>query len=161
MKHQLNDYINKLIWLSIPNFPQYEISKTGIVRKIKSKVHLKSYPSKSGCRYYLQCGIGRIHRLLGSAMMGRALNRKEFVCHINGVAFDNRIENLAISNAKRNSVDRIRHNTNGIKLRNQDVCDIRMLSKSKSKIWLADRYGVSVGHVYKILTGTSWANLPC
>lgn len=149
------------VWFTIPKFPNYEISRYGIVRRRIDKIELRNYPSKSGCRFYMTCGIGRIHRLLGSAMTGRILRKSEFVCHVNGSAFDNRVENLIISNAKQNSMDRVKHNTNGIKLRNQDVCDLRILAKSKSKSWLASRYGISVGHVYKIITGSSWANLPC
>lgn len=161
MQEQVCEFIKKETWYAIPKFSKYEISENGIVRRIENRVELRNFPSKSGCRYYLQCCIGRIHRLLGSAMMGRPLDRSEFVCHINGVAFDNRIENLVIGNAKRNSIDRVKHNTNGIKLRNQDVRDLRILAKSKTKLWLSNRYGISVGHVHKILTGTSWANLPC
>lgn len=159
------DYLENSIeiknWWKIPNHPNYEISDSGEVRDIFTKSSLRSYPSNSGSRYYITCAIGRIHRLLGSAVLGRILSRNEFVCHINGNSYDNRAENLIVASPLQNSRDRVEHNTNGRKLRNQDVRDLRILSRSKTRSWLAAKYGISISHVCAILTGRSWKNLPC
>lgn len=148
-------------WIEIPNFPNHEISSDGRVRNKESHKELEVYPSLSGSRYYNTCSIGRIHRLLGSAIVGRILDRLEYVCHKNGNAYDNRPENLVIASPLQNSRDRIEHNTNGRKLKNQDVRDLRSLSRSKTRSWLASKYGISISHVCAILTGRCWKNLPC
>lgn len=150
------------IWHPIPDHPDHVANlATGEIKSLKSGRILKQTPQAGAGRCYMTCSLGPVHRLLKSAEIGRRLARKEYVCHVNGNPLDNRLVNLQIGSAKDNSRDKIKHNTNGIKLRNADVAEIRALSGRKSAKWLAARYGVTVRHIHWILSGGRWSNLPC
>lgn len=150
------------IWHPIPGHPDHIANlDTGEIKSIKSGRILRQTPQISGGRCYVTCSLGRVHRLLMAASIGRNLTRKEFVCHADGNPLNNNLSNLKLGSAKDNSRDKVRHNTNGTKLRNADVAEIRALSGRKSAKWLAARYGVTVRHIRWILSGGRWANLPC
>lgn len=144
---------------TIPSRPKYEISLSGVIRHIVTGRILTTRACRSNVRYYVCARIGRVHRLLVEAVTGRVLLPHELVLHRNGNTFDNRLENLRIGSARDNARDRIISNTNGRKLKNQDVAEIRVLSARLTRQQLADQYGVSRGHLSAILAGRSWANL--
>lgn len=144
----------------IPSRPSYEISISGVVRNIVTGRVLVIAIRRSAVRYYQVTSIGRVHRMLIEAVTGRMLLPHELVLHRNGNTFDNRLENLRIGSARDNARDRIISNTNGQKLRNQDVAEIRALASRLSRQQLANQYGVSRHHVNSILARRVWNNLP-
>lgn len=147
--------------LAIPMAPGYEVSIiTGVVRNATTKHILKEFPAKSSTRYYLCCGVGRIHRLLLSALLGRVFEPWEHVHHINGDTFDNAPINLRLGSPKENSLDKILHNVNGRILRNSHVREIRRMAGFRTRHQLAAQFGISAGHVGSIIRRTRWANLP-
>ena len=147
-------------YLPIPSHPSHEISLTGQVRNKKTGYLLKTYVHRASCRYYTSCAIGLIHRLLMSAILGVKLARQELVRHANGNTFDNSPHNLILGTAQENALDRIATNSNGTKLRNQDIREIRHLADRQSRQELARRYRVSPAHIGAILSGRRWKNLP-
>jgi hypothetical protein len=148
------------VFYCIPSRPNYEISADGVVRNARSGRVLMARPRQSAVRYYLVTSIGRVHRLLAEALAGRTLQPHELVLHKNGEAFDNRPENLRIGTAAENSRDKIASNTNGRRLRNQDIRDLRALAPHRSRRELAAQFRISTSHVGAILTGRRWRNLP-
>jgi hypothetical protein len=115
-------------------------------------------------KFYLRFHIGGknrlAHRLVMAAAAGRTLGRHEIVRHLDGNPGHNAIENLAIGSAKQNCQDKITHNTNGRRLRNADVWQIRALARRHGTRDIARRFNVSRTHVINILAGRHWFNLP-
>lgn len=148
------------VWLPIPSHPIYEICAAGFVRNTKTGRVLANHLHRSASRYYVACRLGFVHRLLMEAQTGRTLGRHEQVRHLDGDTFNNAPVNLSIGTARDNAFDRITHNTNGRKLRNGHVREIRALSARLDKRKLANRFGVSAATISDILTGRTWGNLP-
>jgi uncharacterized protein YtpQ (UPF0354 family) len=147
-------------WLSISN-SEYEISTTtAIIRNVNTHELLSVWNHKAAVRYYVKCKLGLVHRVMMSALLSRDLLTREQVRHINGNPFDNSLDNLIIGNAKSNALDKIATNTNGHKLKNQDVRDIRRITTRSNIKLVARRYKITVGHIRNILAGRSWYNLP-
>jgi hypothetical protein len=88
--------------------------------------------------------------------------------HLNGVPFDNRVENLTWGTASENLADRKRHDPGVMvgernahaKLRASDVIAIRAALRSVTSKALAMRYGVSIAAIQAIKKRRSWAHLP-
>jgi hypothetical protein len=148
------------IFLPIPDLPNHEISISGDVRNKQTGHFLKLYIRKSSVRYYVLCYIGRIHRLLMSALSGRTLSRQELVRHVNGDSFDNSPDNLKVGTARSNAIDKILSNTNGRLLRNSQIREIRRLAQTHTRREIALLFGVSAAHVGRIITRKRWSNLP-
>jgi hypothetical protein len=148
------------IFLPLPEHQDYEISTAGIVRNRKTGHVLKSRIQKSSCRYYVHCHIGRIHRLLMSALSARPLARDELVRHRNGNTFDNEPVNLKVGSAQSNALDKIDSNTNGHRLRNSQVREIRRLAQTRTRREIGALFNISADHVGKIITRKRWNNLP-
>ena len=81
-------------WVTILEFPNYEINKLGQVRNKTSKKILSQSLSSKG---YYQINIAnksrRIHKLLAETFISNPLNL-ETVNHINGNKLDNNLSNL-------------------------------------------------------------------
>lgn len=142
-------------WRDIPGHDGFEINL--ISHEIRHKTTRRLL--KQNTAEYIQCSIGRIHRLLVSAAIGRKLKKSEQVCHKDGNRYNNNISNLYLGTAKDNAKDKIAHNTNGIKLDNNDVYQIRDYFGQKSFSWIAKTFSVSESHIQKIYYGYRWAGL--
>lgn len=147
------------IYLPIPGFPKYEISTTGILRNARTHRKMKTRIQKSSCRYYVHCCLGRVHRVLAAAVLGRWLAPHEQVQHLDGNAMCNDLNNLRVGNAADNARDKVLHGTNGRKLRNPDVREIRFLLQRATPKWIARQFGVTPGTVRAIRRGNLWGNL--
>lgn len=107
-----------------------------------------------------------VHRLVCIAFLG-APGDEEQVCHINGDATDNRLENLKWGTAKENAEDRNRHGMTAIGDRNAQsvlkVGDIprirRLAANGLSQCSIAKEFQVSDRTIRDILTGRTWKHV--
>lgn len=170
--------MNKM-WKSIPEFPNYEASDSGEIRKhindcswsagkvLKPSTHSGGYlcvilrkNKKSYCR--------TVHNLVAQAFFGKRPNGY----HINHKNFnkkDNSIQNLEYCTPSENSWHKENNDRgtkgrkNGMcKLSEKDVFNIRLLYNNglASQYELADKYGVSVATINRTIHRTTWAWLP-
>ena len=104
-----------------------------------------------------------VHRLALEAFVGPCPERME--CrHLNGVPWDNQIENLVWGTGKENGEDKAKHNTgkgerNGrAKLVREDVRAIRLLwdTGQYTKRRLGVLYGVSDVLIFRIISRKAW-----
>lgn len=96
----------------------YEVSNIGRVRSVKTG-KMRKLGTKDGSNHK-QVTLSKdgkkkvryVHRLVLESFAGECPKGKE-ACHLNGVADDNRIENLYWGTRKENVADMKRHGTNG------------------------------------------------
>ncbi len=108
-----------------------------------------------------------VHRLTALAFIPNMEN-KPLVCHKNGKATDNRVENLYWGTQKENMADRKLHGTDGLspkgekhyhaKLKNKEVEEIRRLlvNGAMSQRQIAEIYHVSQSTIYHIKSNKIW-----
>ena len=119
------------IWLEIPNFPNYKINiltnevRNTITHEICTTC-IMNYGTKKHKYHYLAVRLGRkfprpLHRILMSAIMGRPLLPHEFVCHENGMPFNNELKNLYLGDVFTNAQDRIRHKNQDMRIINYEL----------------------------------------
>ena len=115
----------KLHFETIPQYPEYGISKCGQVKNLKTGNLLTSFIENGGYYRINLFKEGRkrnyresIHRLLAMTYMGyEPTDRKTVVDHINNNPSDNRLENLQIISQRLNSTkDKVRDLPTGVQL---------------------------------------------
>lgn len=157
-------------WRSVLGEPGYEISNRGRVRSWRGpngshrkKPRLRKLASdKDGYLNVLYISDGwyvlrKVHHLVLEAFVGRRRPGQE--CrHKNGIASDNRLDNLAWGTRAENDADKLRHGTSQhgernhrSKLTNKEADMIRK-SKEPLKV-LAARYGVRESTISRIRNG--------
>ncbi|MBE6926887.1 MAG: HNH endonuclease [Ruminococcaceae bacterium] len=162
----------------IPNYPGYfataegEIysNRCGLLRKLPKRLHKGYYrvnvrdggtPVKSH--------VEPVHKLILEAFSGpRPLN---YVCrHLNGVATDNRLENICWGTQKENAQDAIRHGTAvclrvgerhiRAKLTEKDIMQIKKLyADGLTQKQIAELYPVTQRHISDIVNLKTWTHL--
>lgn len=171
-------------WKAVVGFEgRYEVSDQGRVRSLDRQIVVKTRwgtmtvrvipgrairayvnTQRGGYRYVNlrlegQQHMRRVARLVALAFHGPCPLGKE-VAHKNGVATDDRVENLAYKTPKENAADRFLHGTvlsgerhPGARLSDTQAAEIRQLRNQVSQKELAARYGVSAGHINNIQCG--------
>lgn len=105
-------------WRTVPDYPAYEVSRMGLIRR--NGQLLKPMKMRSGHQKITlyngkkHNGISRgfrtqVHRVVALAWIGPQPEGRPLVRHLNGIADDNRVENLAWGTLADNVADRIRH----------------------------------------------------
>lgn len=171
-------------WRSIPNFPHYEASSLGNIRRKvgsryfhRNKAKLKLWPNKDG---YLTVGVTgsdgvrrlvMVSRLVAFAFHGIPDFSGAQARHINGDRTDNHPNNLRWGTRLENSADKIRHGTTArgsrapsAKLRPWQVQVIRsMIGAGLKTGQIAALFSIKAYNVRHIRAGRSWAWLkpPC
>lgn len=162
------------IWKDVPGFGNYEVSNFGRVRK-KPQI-LKPWLNKQ--TGYLQVGLGRgerstVHRLVCAAFHGPQPNEDQCqVAHGDGDRLNNRAENLRWASRRENGADAVRHGTSPLiqyrggqrgekhpmaRLSEIQIKEIRAkCPDGKARLAVAEEYGISRNHLWRILRGASW-----
>ena len=168
-------------WLPIRGFEGlYEISRDGRVRGLDRTLSdgrkwrggpcsLKR--SKSGHLSVRLCVGGKhhwkwVHRLVLEAF-GEECPPGMECAHNNGVADDNRFENLRWDTRKGNQADKVLHGTslagernNRARLSSADIREIRAMSRrGHLGTDIAARFGVTPANISSILTGSTWRHV--
>lgn len=150
-------------WRSIPSWPNYEVTASGDIRNINTRLiltpirhhrgHLYIFPAR-GKRLY-------IHRAVLEAFVGPCPEGYE--CrHLDGNPANNHLSNLAWGTPSENMQDRRRHGTMqtaeqcGSPLTRAQVVEIKRLLPMMSRRALAARFGVSHTTINKIAQGKRW-----
>ena len=188
------------LWYDIPNYEGlYQVTKDGKVRSL-DRPHRKGQllkaqvdTSRYGHVSYSLCkkGVSRkwgAHQLVMLTFVGPCPNGME-VRHLNGIAGDNRLENLKYGTPKENSADAKRHGTSQIgyqklsaymkkkhadglhqlkigedshfsKLTEHDVRQIRQYKSEGATLKaLALLYDLDFTHVWRIVHRRAWAHI--
>jgi len=156
-------------WKTITDYPKYKVSNMGNVLGAHGKA-LKPYDRKNNG--YLSAWIaGRnftIHSLVmrefvGIRPAGMVIN------HINGIKWDNRLENLEYCTQSHNIKEDFIHKRRSLigekntqsKIKESDVLDIMSLYKTGkySYSMLAKKYDMSISGISNIFNGHCWSYL--
>jgi hypothetical protein len=166
-------------WKSIPEWPEYEVSEYGHVRRRLpggspiGRVGRVLRPNRWGrySRVYLHGRSGRrhitIHRLVALTFTGEPPSKLHQVAHNDGNRENNHYSNLRWATAAENSADKLRH---GTLLRGEDVGiskftertvrQIRALaSKGVPQELIAEIFATSQSHVGRIIRHELWGHV--
>lgn len=158
-------------WASISEFPQYQISSLGRIRRSKpdKRNHqckiLRTYKNKTGYeRINIYSGskycMRYIHRLVAENFISPIPKNKQ-VNHIDGNKLNNVSTNLEIVTPKENNSHGRKHglikNAYNVKLNKDAVLKIR--SSRKSLRYLSKIYNTSISNISSIKRGKTWKKI--
>lgn len=155
----------------IKEFPQYEISKEGVVRSVETK-HIKSQRVNANGYYVVsmydrvtkKTKTKKIHRLVAEIYLPR-VEGKPNINHIDGSRLNNDLSNLEWCTQKENIQHAFRtglvNNTganNGMSLLSDEkVLEIKkLLKQGVYQRVIGEKFGVSRGAILKINLGKAW-----
>lgn len=173
------------MWKSLAEFPDYEISINGEVRRTvqRGRRYKAGYvltPKKHQRGYHVYTLVNAdgvsvtmlAHRLVALAHLGPAPSLNHEVAHNDGSRTNNHVSNLRWSTAKDNQADRKKHgtfmhgdNSPSSKLTSQDVEHIRSEYAASGQKYrgggvtyrdLSARFGVSQSQISRIVNGAHW-----
>ncbi len=163
--HSLSD-IAAEIWRPVKEWPKYEISSIGRVRRAGRILKPQLWRNDRYFRFHAVDG-NRGKKLTISREMAKAFIEPfdgVVVRHLNGNSLDNRLENLAWGTVQDNENDKRLHGrvTFGIKhplhkLTDEAVRDIRGSTLTRSQ--LAKKHGVCVRAIYDARTRRTWPHI--
>jgi hypothetical protein len=153
----------------------YKVSSDGKVKSISRLWSPKETILKSSKKVYERVGLSRkqkvywisVHRIVARAFLGEPHGLQ--VNHKNGNKFDNRVENLEYCTPKENMLHAYKIGLRkkyfgeehcGSKLDKKKVKFIRSYPKIRgSSAFLAKKYNVSHGTIYRILYNQIWVGV--
>lgn len=159
-------------WRKIVEFPDYEVSTFGRVRRIGAKRFLRQAPRpgryphlrvelRKGGRLYWRT----VHVLVLIAFVGPPEPGKETACHNDGNPANNRLDNLRWDTQKANMEDMVRHGTrisgercHFAKITEEVVVRIRQVV-GKSTREIGREFGISQSTVSMIRTRRIWKHV--
>lgn len=156
------------MWVKVKDFPEYELSDLGEVKRVKTGRVLKYSTASKGYYIVALCRPGTIkkvyiHRLVAIHFIDNPIN-KPFVNHVNGNKKDNSIENLEWSTPKENIQHAYKtglvpetHKLNGAKLTVPQVHEIRLISGITQKE-IAKLYNVSTTTIGSVKLNKTFKN---
>lgn len=160
----------------IPGFPNYTITKSGVVRSLKRNKTLTPFEWSTGYLYVSLSINGRkgsrsVHTLILTTFVG--LRPKGFqAAHLNGDRKDNRLSNLKWVTPKENCNHKVAHGTKltgektpKAKLTRAQVESIRREyrytgPRDSNSAELAKKYGVSRVQICNVASGRDWKDPP-
>jgi DNA-binding CsgD family transcriptional regulator len=155
-------------WRAVAEFPNYEVSNYGRVRRVnmkyrlpkilRQKIHKQGYKEIGLCDF--QSVPSRkhtrlVHRLVAQAFIPGA---KEEVNHLNGNKADNRVENLSWATPQENVHHANYHGLNH-KLSATEVREIRRLKQEENMMQkeIAKKFGLAPHTISQIVHGQRWS----
>lgn len=178
------DEIDSVQWRAIPDFPDYEVSSRGSVRRVvastngstrKVPFNVTPQPDERGRK---RVGLVNaetaprqkkllISRLVAEAFIGPSPSPKHVVCHNDGNNTRDHADNLRWDTQKSNIADKVIHGTvsrgsrNGLsKLLEADIPKIReMLRLGVSQMKIAEAFGIDQTSVSLIKNRRIWQHV--
>lgn len=172
-------------WVTLPEFPDYEISEAGDVRRATPGGRrypigyvLTPKPHQRGYVYYIlktkdggdKTMLG--HRLVALAFLGEPPTIEHEVAHDDGTRTNNHWRNLRWATPLENQADRKRHGTTlsgyqlpHTKLNGEQAEEIRAAYAAGGQRYaggavtmqeLADKYGVAIVTISRVVNGIRW-----
>lgn len=158
------------IWKKIEQYSNYEVSNTGLVRRIGRDVPLKMADNQ-GYKVVKLCRKGHkprnelVHRLVAVTFIGPQPSASHEVAHWDGNRSNNEVPNLRWATRQENAADKVRHGRVG-KWNNQgenhprarlSTVDVAMIrGDARPTQIIAEQYGISRGYVYRLKAGERW-----
>lgn len=162
--------------VGVKDYPNYAVTEDGKVWSFKTKRFIKLSVNRGG---YYCVGLSkpgqrplnhRVHRLIAFAYLGDQPIDKKDVNHIDGNKLNNNVSNLEWSNKSLNGTHAYKMGLNkaspqlgekhgGSKLTNEDVLNIRLLSKNTSNREIGRLYNLNPSYVWRIVTYRNWKHL--
>lgn len=164
--------------VEIKGYPGYYATEDGHILSDRNG-HMRKLPERMHKGYLrvnvrdggtpVKIHVEPVHKLVLEAFVGK--RPQGCVCrHLNGVATDNRIENLCWGTPKENAQDSIRHGTavclrcgeasNAAKLKEKDIIRIKqMYVDGHSRKEIANAYSISYRHASDIILGRTWKHM--
>lgn len=152
-------------WKTIEEYPNYEVSNTGLVRNKKSGRVLKPAKNTTGYPQVPLCNNGRcklrlVHRLVAEAFIENT-NPEEYdqINHKNSCRSDNKVENLEWCSGSYNMRHMVANGHSTIaKLDYKQASKIRELLLLGAKVKrLAEKFGVPPHTIRNIKYGRIWS----
>lgn len=160
-------------WRRIADWPDYEVSECGDVRRLDSQKVRQPNCRPNG---YLQICFKirgkvkavKVHRLVAYAFLGEPPSPLHEVAHHDGTKTNNHYSNLRWATRKENHADKHRHGTAAIgeknpmaKLVDAEIVEIKSLElEGWPQLRIAKHIGISQSHVHRILRGKRRASMP-
>lgn len=169
-------------WASVPEYPDYEVSDAGYVRRATDGPRLKKHGVLKAIKNaygYDQVGlyeagvrkVMRIHRIVVSSFVGPIPDGMQ-INHINGIRDDNRLENLEIVTPAENVRDQMRKRPTNFPDRRGDKNQSAKISADdarairdeyeagrRTQAEIAWDYGITQNNVSKIVRKRTWKHL--
>lgn len=161
-----------MIWQPIPGWPEYEISESGDVRRVRkggSPIGRAGRVLRQNGTRYVHVTLHRpglrvtlsVHRLVCEVFHGAPPSDKHFACHHDGNRRNNHHLNLGWKLPVENSADRTMHGNcpkgdthPSAKLTSADIADIFAARRAgRTQYAIAAMAGISQTHVSRILRG--------
>jgi hypothetical protein len=163
-------------WRSIPDWPEYEISEVGHVRRTlggkgaRVDRHLKPWRNPQNGYFYVHLWRGNrrkgipIHRLVATAFLGSPPTDRHVVAHCDGSRDSNQPWNLRWATQRENMADTFQHGTHNRGSRNgqaklDEVCVLairKMHAMGIPRREAAIGFGVSRKAVDDIISRKRW-----
>jgi len=147
-------------WIQSMDFPNYEVSDTGKIRRLKNQRELKVATNSSSyvvARIYYN---KKKYTKMISRMIWESFNEckcKETIDHIDRDKTNNNLSNLRCISHKENSLNRSEHHNNyklSDDIKREIINKIKNEGVSTVKIW--KQYGVPTNYMSVILKRGSW-----
>lgn len=157
---------------TIPDFPDYEVSESGTIRRIGGGV-IKSRPNRTG---YIYVGLRKekkqrmllAHRAVATAWISPSPFEKACVAHLDGDRTNNQASNLSWVTHSENERQKVAHGTSNTGERNPasrltEALVTAMRERRTQGISypkLGREFGVSTSIAHYACTGKNWRHVP-
>ncbi len=165
----------KELWKDVEGYNgDYLISNHGRIYSEKSKIYLKTAVSKKGYVHSCLCFNGKqrtftVHKLVGIHFLYKP-DWADQINHLDRNKMNNHYSNLEWTNNKLNiahafktgvpSANRKGERNSMSKLSEDEIREIIILKNNKIKgKFIAEKFGITPGHVYRIANGERWSHI--